>query len=59
MQRVKRGRFPYELVAKLWEEAKTISEITEQIGRVDTKREDGDKDPPSYLSDTHACRIQG
>jgi hypothetical protein len=43
MKRAKRNPFPYDFVARLWAEGKTIAEIAEQIGRIDKKREDGDK----------------
>jgi hypothetical protein len=43
MKRAKRNPFPYDLVARLWADGKTIAEIAEQIGRIDKKREDGDK----------------
>ena len=43
MERAKRNRFPYDLVAKLWAKGKTIAEIAERIGRIDLSREDGDK----------------
>jgi hypothetical protein len=43
MERAKRNPFPYDLVARLWAEGKTIAEIAERIGRIDRSREDGDK----------------
>ena len=43
MERQKRKPFPYDLVAKLWADGKTIAEIAERIGRIDWNREDGDK----------------
>lgn len=43
MKRPKRKPFPYEIVAKLWADGKTIAEIAERIGRIDWNREDGDK----------------
>jgi hypothetical protein len=43
MERAKRKVFPYELVAKLWAQGKTIAEIAQRIGRIDRNREDGDK----------------
>ena len=43
MERAKRNPFPYDLVAKLWADGKTIAEIAERIGRIDRSREDGDK----------------
>ncbi|MGC2729246.1 MAG: hypothetical protein WA254_08610 [Candidatus Sulfotelmatobacter sp.] len=43
MDRPKRNPFPYDLVAKLWADGKTIAEIAERIGRIDRSREDGDK----------------
>ncbi len=43
MDRPKRRPFPYQLVAKLWAEGKTIAQIAERIGRIDWSREDGDK----------------
>jgi len=43
MERAKRNRFPYDLVARLWAEDKTIAQIAERIGRIDRNREDGDK----------------
>ena len=43
MERAKRNPFPYDLVARLWAEGKTIAEIAESIGRIDRNREDGDK----------------
>jgi hypothetical protein len=43
MERAKRNPFPYDLVARLWAEGKTIAEIAERIGRIDRNREDGDK----------------
>jgi hypothetical protein len=43
MKGTKRNPFPYDLVARLWADGKTIAEIAEQIGRIDKKREDGDK----------------
>lgn len=39
----KRKPFPYDLVAKLWAQGKTIAQIAEQIGRIDESREDGDR----------------
>jgi hypothetical protein len=43
MEKAKRDPFPYDLVARLWAEGKTIAEIAERIGRIDRNREDGDK----------------
>ena len=43
MERAKRNPFPYDLVARLWAEGKTIAQIAERIGRIDRNREDGDK----------------
>jgi hypothetical protein len=43
MERQKRKPFPYDLVARLWAQGKTIAEIANQIGRIDWNREDGDK----------------
>jgi hypothetical protein len=43
MERAKRNPFPYDLVAKLWADGKTIAEIAERVGRIDWNREDGDK----------------
>ncbi|MGC2100549.1 MAG: hypothetical protein WA651_09135 [Candidatus Sulfotelmatobacter sp.] len=43
MGRARRNPFPYDLVAKLWADGKTIAEIAERIGRIDRSREDGDK----------------
>lgn len=43
MGRARRNPFPYDLVAKLWADGKTIAEIAERIGRIDGSREDGDK----------------
>jgi hypothetical protein len=43
VDRPKRKPFPYQLVAKLWAEGKTIAQIAERIGRIDQYREDGDK----------------
>ena len=43
MGRPRRNPFPYDLVAKLWADGKTIAEIAERIGRIDRSREDGDK----------------
>jgi len=43
MGRARRNPFPYDLVAKLWADGKTIAEIAERIGRIDWDREDGDK----------------
>jgi hypothetical protein len=43
VDRPKRNPFPYDLVAKLWADGKTIAEIAERIGRIDRSREDGDK----------------
>jgi hypothetical protein len=43
MNRTKRNPFPYDLVAGLWAQGKTIAEIAHRIGRIDRNREDGDK----------------
>jgi hypothetical protein len=43
VERAKHNPFPYNLVARLWSEGKTIAEIAERIGRIDRNREDGDK----------------
>lgn len=39
----KRKRFPYELVAQLWAEGKTIAEIAENIDCINQDCEDGDR----------------
>lgn len=38
-----RRAFPYQRVARLWNNGRTIREIGERIGYVDTDREDGDR----------------
>jgi len=43
MKGTRRNPFPYDLVARLWAEGKTIAEIAERIGRIDREREDGDR----------------
>jgi hypothetical protein len=43
MERAKRNPFPYDLVASLWAEGKTIAEIADRIGRIDRSRENGDQ----------------
>ena len=46
MGRARRNPFPYDLVAKLWADGKTIGEIAERIGRIDWNREDGESTTP-------------
>jgi hypothetical protein len=40
---MKRRAFPYQRVARLWKNGRTIAEIGERIGYVDRDREDGDR----------------
>ena len=40
---MKRRAFPYERVAKLWANGRTIREIGERIGYLDKGRDDGDR----------------
>jgi hypothetical protein len=40
---MKRQAFPYQRVARLWKNGRTIAEVGERIGCVDRGREDGDR----------------